>query len=254
MISFVTAIKLVAGYEDFVFRLKVYMECIAEGCRDASVPYEIVVVEDVCRKNLARVHDSFTDAWLRDRCTRVIECPANYPNPNNHNMIEAYAKNVGIRAAVYPFVCVTSCDVFFNRDFFVLLRDLKRQTFYRFLQYETLSAPTSWEWRSVKHLPHRCFNAELTDKKNWSVEKIAYKSGDIMLTDKETWNLIKGFPENIYFVHSDLIVCQVISNNGIPLEVPPTAKVVTYPQGRSYPKADDAFNNAKKYITKKTCN
>jgi hypothetical protein len=234
--------------------LKVYIECVSEGCRGASVPYEIIVVEDQCRKNVVLVNDFFEDAWLRDRGTRVIVYHADYPNPNKYNMIEAYAKNVGIRAAAHPYVCVTNCDLFFNREFFSFLRELKPTTFYRFLQYETLNAPASWEWKTVKHMLSQCLNPDLADKSKWDINTVAYKSGDIMLTDKATWDAIKGYPENAFWIHSDLIVCLVVSNNGVPLEVPEKAKVVTYPQPRSYPKADNALENAKKYFSSKTCN
>ena len=52
--------------------------------------------------------------------------------------------------------------------------------------------------------------------------------------DKVNWHKIKGFPENTVWVHSDLIVCKVVNNNGIPVVVPPKVKIYTLPQVRNY--------------------
>jgi hypothetical protein len=254
MISFVTAVKLIQGYEDFASRLKVYIECISEGCRSASIPYEIIVVEDQCRKNTMLVHDFFEDDWLKDRCTSLLVYHANYPNPKKYNMIEAYAKNVGIRAAKHPFVCVTNCDIFFNDAFFPFLRTMKPATFYRFMQYETDDTPPSWKWEFVKGLSHHCINPDLADRSKWNLNTIAYKSGDIMLTDRTTWDKIRGFPENTEWVHSDLVVCVVVSNNGTPLVVPEQVKVLTYPQPRNNGDTSAALKKAEEYISRKTCN
>lgn len=253
MTSFVTAIKLVRGYEDYAVRLRLYIECISAGFSDH--PYEIIVVEDRCRKNTALVRDVLSDEWLLERNARLIEYHADYPNPHGYNMIEAFAKNVGIRAARYPFVCVTNCDILFNAAFFALCAGgLKPNTFYRFLEYETPVA--SWNLEKIQETwaDATCINADLADPTKWNLKTIAYKSGDVMLMDAESWKRIRGYPENEVWVHSDLIVCTVVRNNGLPLVVPPDVKVYTYPQERTVVERPFELNKSLEYLYRLACN
>ena len=258
MISFVTCIKLMPCYEDFVERLKVYIDCICDGCSIAEVAYEIIVVEDCCHRNVSRVATYLSETWLEERGARILPYEATYPNPHGFNIIEAYAKNEGIRAANYPFVCVTNCDLVFNLAFFAFLKTVRAKTFYRFMQYET-ALPVEWRWHLVKKQlleSTKCLNPDLEDPAKWTINCIAYKSGDIMLMDKKSWQTIQGFPENEVWFHSDLIVCQVVRNNNLPLIVPPDAKVFTFPQERSAATVDSlAFmDKAEEYLHCKTCN
>jgi hypothetical protein len=55
-------------------------------------------------------------------------------------------------------------------------------------------------------------------------------------------------------VHSDLVVCVVVSNNGTPLVVPEQVKVLTYPQPRNNGDTSAALKKAEEYISRKTCN
>lgn len=251
MTSFVTCIKLAAGYEDFALRLKLYIECISAGCDD----YEIIVVDDQSFASVAFARDYFTPEWLAAHNTRILDYWADYPNPHKYNMIEAYAKNVGIREAKYDYICVTNCDVLFNKEFFDLLKRVTPATFYRFLQYETAEVPT-WTLAGVQELfaGATCINPELADPSLWTLKNIAYKSGDVMLMDAASWRKIKGYPENEVWVHSDLIVCLVVNSNGLPVCVDNGAKVFTYPQER--PRAPQPFELAKtyEYHNRLTCN
>ena len=257
MISFVTCIKITPTYSDIDERLQVYIDCIYEGCTALGISYEIIVVEDLCSKNMNSL-DLDTE-WCRQRSVRHIPYEAKYANPFGFPLIEAFAKNVGIRAAVYPYVCVTNCDLVFNRGFFEFLNSsaLRPATFYRFLQYE-VSAPPVWRWGDVVlDAPRFCFNEKLRDLTQCTMEHIAYKSGDIMLLDAATWRQIQGFPENEVWVHSDFIVCQVVSNNGIALQVPDNAFVYTYPQHRPESTNDVGKvyeNKAAEYIDRTSCN
>ena len=192
------------------------------------------MVDDQTRDNVAFARDSFTDEWLAARNARIIDYRADYPNPHKYNMIEAFAKNVGIREAKYDYVCVTNCDVLFNDAFFRLLESLKPATFYRFLEYETAEVER-WTLAGVRALfaGATCINPELADPATWTLKNIAYKSGDVMLMDAASWKKVGGFPENEVWVHSDLIVCKVVHNNGLPVCVDPEAAVYTYPQERA---------------------
>jgi hypothetical protein len=252
MTSFVTAIKLMPNYEDYARRLEMYIECVSEGMRGS--PYEIIVVEDQSDKNVAWIRDAFTSTWLEERNARLVEYAADYPNPHGYNMIEAYAKNVGLNLAKYPYVCLTNCDVLFNADFFDLCRHrLKPRTFYRFLEYETPPV-VSWNLKKIQETltVSTCINEGLLTQRN--LKSVAFKSGDAMLMDAESWRMIRGFPENEVWVHSDLIVCNVVNNNGLALVVDEQAKVYTYPQERTVVEREFELAKTYEYFYRRTCN
>jgi hypothetical protein len=245
MLSFVTCIKLCAGYETYVDRLRLYVECIVAGC---AYEYEIVVVLEV-GANAALEEEFGRASFLRH--VVLLKYVPTYPNPHGYNMIEAFAKNVGIKAARFPFVCVTNCDILFSDSFFDLR--FKPTTFYRFLTYETV--PVS-DWSLTLADAKMLFaeatpvNPELTLAK--TLNNVGHKSGDIMLMDKDTWMKVGGFPENEVWVYSDLVVCTVVSNNGVPLEVP-DASIYTYPQTHQ---TGQVFEHVRSldYLRRKTTN
>jgi hypothetical protein len=206
MISFVTCIKLMPGYEDFESRLHLYVESIQTHCK---FPYEILIVEDVNEKNIGRIKPI--------NGVQIIEYNATYSNPHGYNMIEAFSKNAGIQAAKYPFICVTNCDIIFTQSFFDYFESNSPtpKTFYRFLEYDSFEATTP-----INPIPT-----------NPTLNEVAYKSGDIMMLDAESWRKIRGYPENEVWVHSDLIVCKVAHNNGFRLEIPPV-RIITPSHGR----------------------
>lgn len=203
MISFVTCIKLMGAYVNFDVYLCRYLDSLL-ACR---VPYEVVVVEEHDSRTLRRIQ--FTPEYLASRRVRLIRYEADYPNPHGFNMIEAYAKNVGLRAAKHAFVCITNCDIFFKADFFQWLPSIRPNLFYRFIMYDGIT----------------CLNPDLLKVK--TLVTASMKSGDIMLMDKATWLKIGGFPETPIWYHSDFIVCIVAHNNKIPLVVPPVRVYTT---------------------------
>jgi hypothetical protein len=206
------------GYEDYGVRLQSYIE----SANQCTIPFEIIVVEDINQKNSVLLKTLFSAEYFKEKHVRHIQYQAKYPNPHNYNMIEAFSKNIGIYAAKYDFICVTNCDITFNDAFFPFLKTIQPQVFYRFLQYEK------------DNVNETCINSDLKDKSKWTLNAIAKKSGDIMLMDKTSWYKIKGYPENTVWVHSDLIVCKVVNNNKIPVVVPPQVKIYTLPQIRKY--------------------
>lgn len=232
MISFVTCIKLGAGYEDYGSRcLRLYVESIYEASflhEEKQEEYEILIVEEEdTTKNKNKNNLTLSEEWLLSRGARVIKYGGGYANPYGYSMIEAFAKNVGIRAAKYEYICVTNCDIMVGRNFFAELL-LEPNVFYRFLQYETLEK--CWTTEEGLAAPCKCLNEELLDETKWTLNAVANKSGDIMLMDAGSWRKIGGFPENEVWVHSDLIVCKVVHNNGIKLKVNPNVRVLTWPQ------------------------
>ena len=250
MTSFVTAIKLMPGYEDYHKRLRLYIECIATYCKG---DYEIIVVEDRNEKNTAFLSDYFDLHWLATRHARVVEYDVNYPNPYGYNMIEAYAKNIGLCLARFPFVCITNSDILFHPSFFDVV--FEPRTFYRFVEYEITNV-NRWDLQSVEeqYKDAVCINPDLLDENKWNLKTIAYKSGDAMLLDKTTWLEIGGFPENEVWVHSDLIVCTVVNNNCIPLKVVDGVKIYTFVQERTLVERDHELAKTYEYLTKKRCN
>jgi len=249
MISFVTCIKLMTNGIDFADRLRLYVESIVTHC---AVPYEIIIVEDRCPRNARYLSQVLSDEWLLLRGARVVMYEASYPNPHGYNIIEAYAKNVGILEAKHPFICVTNCDIVFGPCFFEFLPSAVPNVFYRFLQYETVSVETTVD--SVLGSPCKCINPDLADKSKWTLNAIAYKSGDIMLMDARAWRQIRGYPENEVWVHSDLIVCCVAHNNQIAVDVPPNVRIYTSPQQRSLVAQPFELQQAYHYLSRLTCN
>jgi hypothetical protein len=255
-VSFVTCIKIMPRYETFELRLKLYIENVALGCRTVGVPFEIIVVEECDSKNVAFV--SLPEVFLAEHNARVLRYEPTYANPHGYNIVEAYAKNVGLANAKNEYTCITNCDVLFNAGFFEHLLRLRPRVLYRYLENET--GPIS-DWEKLT-LPEalelgaagKCINAQLIDKSEWTVRGIAHKAGDVMLVDTATWREIKGFPENDVWIHSDLIVVIVLNNAGVALEVPPAARVYTSPHER--PSAEQPFELKKvfEYETKKACN
>ena len=253
MISFVTAVKLMPGYEDYTFRLQMYIECIAKYCK---TDYEIIIVEDINEKNIGFLRDFFAQDWLAGKKARIIEYSSYYDNPHGYNMIEAFAKNIGLMASKYPYVCITNCDILFNQAFFELCASqLEPKTFYRFFEYETPAVQT-WELDSIEtsFKDAVCLNKELEFACKWSLKNIAFKSGDAMLLDRGSWLQIRGFPENEVWVHSDLIVCTVVNNNGFILKVEPDVKIYTYPQTRTLVERPFELEKTYEYLNRKTCN
>jgi hypothetical protein len=237
MISFVTCIKLMPGYEHYYLYLQNYIESICSQC---NIPYEIIVVEDINTKNTKFVYEFFTPEYFKERNVIHVEYDAIYANPHNYNMIEAFTKNIGIYSAKYDYICVTNCDITFDSEFFKFLPTIRPSVFYRFIQYE------------LHGKEEICINPKLKDPKNWTLYEISRKSGDIMLMDKQLWYKIKGYPENEVWVHSDLIVCNVVNNNNIPIEIPPHIKIFTLPQERNYTEQPFELQKVKEYFN--VCN
>ena len=245
MISFVTSIKICKYYEDYGNRLKDYIENISWGCGLFDISYEIIVCEDVCDKNIKRINEILSPEFLSENETQIIYINQDYPNPIGYNMIEAYAKNAGLYRSKGEYVCITNADILFNYDFFYYIKNsLKKNRFYRFLQYECTNLKDSEYYtpliiaeNHVKRPINPFLNVKTINYKNLKnmnsidaiVVAMANKSGDIMLMDRDNWIKIKGYPENKYWVHSDYIVCRVVNNNRIPIEaVQEPVKIYTF--------------------------
>lgn len=283
MISFVTSIKLCKYYENYGDRLVDYILNITLGCELIHMPYEIIVCEDVCDKNTKLIDSVLDNDFLQRNNTTIVKVPQTYDNPIGYNMIEAYAKNVGLQHTKGDFVCITNADILFNTHFFHFVKEkMQKNKFYRFLQYESFNdlsgnyflALHNAEKNVRRHInpflnvtTEHSKNLQKTNNLNIILSAIANKSGDIMLMDRDNWLKIKGFPENIYWVHSDYIVCRVVHNNKIPIEVvqepvkiytflPDTMQPIVRNERKEGDKAPDVeeWEFAQTYNDKLTCN
>jgi hypothetical protein len=224
------------AYKDFDRLLCRYLDSL-HASRLASVPYEVIIVEEVDGRNDRRLN--LPAEYLLSREARVIHLEATYPNPYNYNMIEAFAKNAGLRETKYDMVCITNCDIFFERSFFQFVPSMKPRVFYRCLVFDERG----------------CLNPQLTlpMTADTMLTQISYKSGDIMILDKATWMLIGGFPESTVWVHSDAIVCCVVLNNQIPVDVVPT-KVHTSSHARDSVESPNFIDVIRPYFNCKNTN
>jgi hypothetical protein len=229
-ISFITTVKLCKGYEWIENALQVYINVIDALC---TVPYEILIGEDLNDKNIRRVN-------VTGKNVRIIDVPGTYPNPLNFNMIESYSKNACLKEAKGEYACMTSADQILSKDFFKFLESgsLRHKVFYRFATYEIpffdtrgIDVDTILE-RCERDKPNGhfwtkgCFEGKLTPT------KLAAKGGDIMMLDTDSFRDIKGWPENICYHHVDYAVCIVAFSN-FDVEVPPK-EICTFTLSQPY--------------------
>ena len=92
-VSFVTSVKICAGYDDFGYRTKLYVENVSQQCRRYGVTYEILISEDISEKNTKFLSDYLTPEFLKDKNTTLFQLQQTYHNPYGHNMLESPNKN-----------------------------------------------------------------------------------------------------------------------------------------------------------------
>jgi len=224
-ISFITSVKICAGYEDYGHRVRLYIENTSRQCDRHSIEYEILISEDVCERNTKPLSEYLTPEFLEGKNVTLFKLQQTYDNPYGHNMLESPNKNLCLQHAKGEYVCMTSADVLMNDAFYQLLSRtedprLYKNVFYRFLTYEVAVTPkpiSTYDseaiMRHCEQNTNRCYNENLRHAR--MISDIAYKSGDIMLMDRENWLKIKGFPMCGIFHHTDYVVCLVVQNNRI---------------------------------------
>ena len=222
LISFITSLKICAGYSDFGHRTRLYIENISEGCKKFGISFEILIGEDVDSKNEAYLSDILTNDFLEKHNTKIIQTQqSSYINLfDKNNMLEAPNKNACMYKSKGKFLCITNADILMNDVFFYKIREIKENNFYRFLAYEVEMLDCPLETVKLDYVLKyceenilKCYNDVLHNPRN--IFDISYKSGDIMLMDRVNWLKIKGFPVNGCWAHSDTVVCCVVNNNKI---------------------------------------
>jgi len=217
LISFITTIKICKNYEWLLESLMFYVKNIDYYCKKYLIEYEILICEQIDKKNICRINDKCNFTGYN---VSIIELNQNYDNPFNFNLIEAYGKNECLKYAIGEYTCMTSSDILFSENFFMFIKNnLQKEKFYRFATYEIprynfdintqiTEILTYCEKHNNKRLANGgCFVA------NPNACQLAQKSGDIMLLDTESFKKIKGWPETECFVHMDYATCIVATNN-----------------------------------------
>jgi len=182
--------------------------------------YGILICEQVDDNNLYKIREKVDLEKYGN--VRVIELNQNYPNPLGFNMLESYGKNKCLAEAKGEYVCMTAGDQIFSESIFKFIKsNLEKEEFYRFATYEIARKAFPYD-EPIENIVDYC-NKNVKKlcnpgmfKKNKSeinVVNLGEKSGDIMIMDTESFKKIKGFPENIAFMHVDMSVCFVAFNN-----------------------------------------
>ena len=224
LVSFITSLKLCAGYIDFKYRIKMYIEQIYKYCTKLNIPYEIIICEDIDHKNDELLKNFFNEEYLNKHKVILLERKQDYYNPLKHNMLEAPNKNKAILSSKGKYLCCTSGDILMNKEFFSILSTLKENIFYRFLSFEVKELDIEWAEATLEYVEEyaiknttRCYNERV--KQCQHITDIAYKSGDIMLMDRKNWIKIRGFPQCGLFHHTDYVACKVVENNKITIVI-----------------------------------
>ena len=223
-ISFITTVKIAKNYEDYGHRIRLYIENISQECIKRKIDYEILISEDVCKKNVQRLSQILSDDFLKEKKVKILVLQQTYFNPFNKNMLESPNKNLCIKHSKGKFLCITSGDVLMNDKFFYYLKHLQNNCFYRFLSYSIKKLDIPIENAEISYVINYCNNNIIhcvNDKelqRSSTIDDIALKSGNIMVMDRNNWIRIGGFPECGIFNHTDLVVCMVVANNKIKIQ------------------------------------
>lgn len=216
-ISFITTIKICEKYEWLENSLILYIKNIDYYCKKYNISYEILICEQINEKNIFLISDKCNFDEFNVKIYRLIQ---EYDNPFDFNLIESYGKNECLKNSSGIYTCMTSCDILLSEMFFIYIKNsLSKEIFYRFATYEIpryeFNINTNIE--DIINYCESCDNKRLANpgcfEQNITSIKLGQKSGDIMLLDTISFKKIKGWPENICFVHMDLATCIVATNN-----------------------------------------
>ena len=219
LISFICSFMVCEGYEWIEERLLMLVDNIQHFCKKFDITYEIVLCEQIGKKNKLLIGDTFREI----KNVKVLTLDANYPSKFGYNYIESYGKNECLRNATGEYVCSINSDILPSEPFFQFIsKELKHKTFYRFATYEVNHTAEKDVEKIVSHCEANkvrlcnpgCFNPSP------SFADIGQKSGDIMLLDTKSFQYIGGYPINECYYHVDTSVCIVAMNN-FPVIVPP---------------------------------
>jgi hypothetical protein len=283
-ITFLTTIKICKGYEFLIDRIRLYILNIQYYCKKYSIPYEILICDNINQKNICKIREKIEDPtlgkYIDHQHVKIFDMEQTYPNPHSFNMIESYGKNLCLQNARGIFCCMTSADQLFSENFFRCIKgSLQKEIFYRFATFEIPDIQVNIDdLSSVDSFAKLLAQCDTSNKRLCNPGmfsgpikmrthpiSLGQKSGDVMLMDTESFRKIKGWPETDCFTHMDTVVCIVASNNfrcGIP---PQEVCTYTFEQaGRSQESRmmpdgkqtidEYQWNKCLSYQDKKVCN
>jgi hypothetical protein len=204
----------------------VYILNIQKYCEKYDITYEILICEQIDKKNIYFIGDKL----INQKNVILLKLEQKYHNPFNYNLIESYGKNACLKAANSKFTCMTSADQIFSEDFFVYVKNLRVNSFYRFATFEIPEIDVSPIYKDpleIDGILETCFSQ--TEKRlcnpscfenNITPIKLGQKAGDIMVLDTESFRRIGGWPENECFLHVDTTVCAIIYKKGFNIIIP----------------------------------
>ena len=226
-ISFITTIKICEGYEFLVDRINVYILNIQNYCEKYDISYEILICEQINEKNIYLIGDKL----INQKNVILLKLEQRYFNPFNYNLIESYGKNTCLKAANSKFTCMTSADQIFSEAFFVYVKGLQLNSFYRFATFEIPEIDVSAIYKDpaeIEGILETCFSQ--TEKRlcnplcfsggNITPVKLGQKAGDIMVLDTESFRRMGGWPENECYLHVDTAVCAIACKKGFNIVIP----------------------------------
>lgn len=222
-ISFITTIKICEKYEWLEKSIILYIKNIDYYCKKYDISYEILICEQINEKNIFLISDKYN---FNEFNVKMYKLTQEYNNPFDFNLIESYGKNECLKNATGKYTCMTSSDILLSEKFFIYIKNfLNEEIFYRFATYEIprYNFDVDINIENVLNYCENCENKRLANPGCFEINvtpiKLGQKSGDIMLLDTISFKKIKGWPENICFVHMDLATC-IIATNNYPFIIP----------------------------------
>lgn len=259
-ISFVVTARNDDYGGNFLHRMQVFLNALAELCSRQESGWELIIVEwnpPPDKPNLAEVIK--WPSSIGSDTIRIIQVPIEihnrFPNSDRMPMFEYIAKNVGIRRARGRFVLATNPDIIFSAELikYLFSDKLKDNWFYRVNRYdvekeiplnmaveEQLSLCQRYSTRVALRLGTVNANHDmlklmrlhatsairaLTSKSSGSVVHDRFRlhmnaSGDFFVMAKSNWDELRGYPEFKSHSFIDGYICVMAASLGLKQTVP----------------------------------
>ena len=243
-LSFVVAARNDNYGGDFLHRLQVSLDTLAQFCSCCALDAELVIVE----WNPPAGNKPLIDAvrWSYPTlAVRIVTVPeevhGTLENAERMPMFEYIAKNVGIRRARGRFVLVSNPDILFSRELieFLAARKLRDTCFYRADRHDVdqpvppglsaADAQTFCARKAMRVQPLGGTVAAKTYRKKarstvldeegslvYGLEGLhTNASGDFLLMPREQWFRVRGYPELRTHSHIDSYLCAIAAASGL---------------------------------------
>ena len=215
---------------DFITRMQVCLDSLFKGCKNESLPIEIVVTEwdyeseaslkDVLLFN--RINE-----FCRVRFFRVSKTLCDKLYPQDRPFLDHIARNVAIRRASAPFILSTNPDIVFSRELLKFLSEVN-------LSYDCYYRAVRCDINDIADISKGKFTAihQYYGKMTKCISKVGdlftNACGDFFLMAKKHWFTIKGHPEFSTRGHFDSYVCCMAASLGLEQIILPHPELVIY--------------------------